>query len=268
VTPARPAGNSQGGTFGTSGSLTLRLPHEECLARHSSDRRNFRDDGVPQDYTEAAEWYRKAAEQGFARGQNALGFIYIHGRGVPQNYAEALTWYRKAADQGLAEAQQDLGVMYAKGNGVPQDYVMAHMWFNLAAARLPASAKDTRELAVKNRDLAASKMTAPQIAEAQRLARNDIVYDRLAPGVLEQLKKVNPKDEAGRRKRKHFQWLTTNIGYPKLREHLGAVVAIMKLSNDWHDFRAKLNKLHPPIGKPTQLSLEFAEEGPDTGKGL
>jgi len=43
---------------------------------------------------------------------------------------------------------------------------------------------------------------------------NDIVYDRLAPGVLEQLNKVNPKDEAGRRKNRHFQWLTNNIGYP------------------------------------------------------
>ncbi len=99
---------------------------------------------------------------------------------------------------------------------------------------------------------------------------NDIVYDRLAPGVLDELKKVNPKDETtGRRKRKHFQWLTNNVGYPKLREHLGAVVAIMKLSTDWHDFRAKLDKLHPPIGKPTQLSMEFAdEEEADTGKGL
>ncbi|MGH6770992.1 MAG: P63C domain-containing protein [Xanthobacteraceae bacterium] len=58
---------------------------------------------------------------------------------------------------------------------------------------------------------------------------NDIIYDRLAPGVLEQLKKVNPKDEAtGRRKHKNFQWLTSNAGYPKLREHLGAVIAIMK----------------------------------------
>jgi len=99
---------------------------------------------------------------------------------------------------------------------------------------------------------------------------NNIVYDRLAPGVLEELKKVNPKDEAtGRRKRKHFQWLTSNVGYPKLREHLGAVVAIMKLSTDWHDFKAKLDRLCPPLGKPTQLSFEYADEdAEDTGKGL
>jgi hypothetical protein len=87
--------------------------------------------------------------------------------------------------------------------------------------------------------------------------------------VLKKLKAVNPKQETGRRKHKHFQWLTSNVGYPKLREHLGSVVTIMKLSNDWYDFRAKLDRLHPSYRKPTQLSLEFADdEEPDTGKGL
>jgi hypothetical protein len=101
------------------------------------------------------------------------------------------------------------------------------------------------------------------------LLTNDIVYDRLAPGVADELRKVNPKTESGRRKHKNFQWLTSNIGYPKLREHLGSVVAIMKLSLDWYDFRAKLDKLHPHYGKPTQLSFEYAdEEKEDTGKGL
>jgi P63C domain len=100
------------------------------------------------------------------------------------------------------------------------------------------------------------------------LFTNDIVYDRLAPGVLDELKKVNPKSETGRRRHKNFQWLTANVGYPKLREHLGSVVAIKKLSTDWHDFRAKLNKIHPSYGKPTQLSLAFADDEPDTGKGL
>jgi hypothetical protein len=101
------------------------------------------------------------------------------------------------------------------------------------------------------------------------LLTNDIVYDRLAPGVLEELKRVNPKDEVGRRKHRHFQWLTSNRGYPKLREHLGAVVATMRLSGDWHDFMAKLDKYYPRKGKPTQLSFEYGgEEAPDDGKGL
>ena len=100
------------------------------------------------------------------------------------------------------------------------------------------------------------------------LLTNNIVYDRLAPGVLDELKKVNPRHESGRRKHKHFQWLTSNRGYPKLREHLGAVTATMKLSADWHDFIAKLDKHYPPQNKPTQLSMEFANEEPDTGEGL
>jgi hypothetical protein len=100
------------------------------------------------------------------------------------------------------------------------------------------------------------------------LLTNAIVYDRLAPGVLDELKKANPKNESGRRSTKYFQWLTKNIGYPKLREHLGAVIATMKLSVDWPDFKMKLDRNYPRIGKPTQLSMEFAESERDTGKGF
>ena len=45
---------------------------------------------------------------------------------------EAVGWWRKAAEQGYAKAQFNLGIMYGNGRGVPQDYVEAHMWFNLA----------------------------------------------------------------------------------------------------------------------------------------
>jgi uncharacterized protein len=46
-----------------------------------------------------------------------------------------------------------------------------NMWSNLAAAHYPASEKENRGKAVKNRDLIAAKMTPAQIAEAQKLAR-------------------------------------------------------------------------------------------------
>ena len=42
----------------------------------------------------------------------------------------------------------------------------------------------------------------------------------------------------------------------------------MRPSNDWHDFKAKLDKNYPRIGKPTQLSMDFADDEADTGKGL
>lgn len=77
------------------------------------------------------------------------------------------------------------------------------------------------------------------------LYTNDIVYKRLAPGVLAELKAVQEKTPAGHAKHKLFQRLTDNVGYPKLREHLGSVVTLMKLSSDWDDFKAKLETIHP-----------------------
>ena len=96
--------------------------------------------------------------------------LYTKGEGVSQNDAEAAQWYRLAADHGLAGAQFNLGMMYAEGQGVSQDYVQAHMWLNLAASQLPAFGKDQRNTTVNARDVVASKMTPPQVAEAEELA--------------------------------------------------------------------------------------------------
>ena len=90
-------------------------------------------EGVPRDYVEAAKWYRKAAEQGIATAQFALGEMYHKNEGVPRDYVEAAKWYRKAAEQGNDKAQSNLGEMYHKGEGVPQDYVEAAKWYRKAA---------------------------------------------------------------------------------------------------------------------------------------
>ena len=94
------------------------------------------------------------AENGNAAAQVNLGVMYANGQGVPEDDAEAVRWYR--------------GISYGNGEGVPQDFVQAHKWFNLAASR---GSGENRESAVRNRDLIAQQMTAAQIAEAQRLAR-------------------------------------------------------------------------------------------------
>jgi P63C domain len=94
---------------------------------------------------------------------------------------------------------------------------------------------------------------------------NDIVYRRIAPGVLAELKRVQLKDEGGRPKHKLFQRLTANAGYPKLREHLGSVVTLMKLSRDWGDFRLKLDQIHPRYGDTMMLPFDDLESDPGTG---
>src|SRR5215467_5458681 len=89
--------------------------------------------GVEQNYAKAAEWYRKAADQGVADAQARLGVMYAYGQGVPNNDTEAVKWYRKAADQGDADAQTRLGCMYENGRGVPKDDAEAVKWFRKAA---------------------------------------------------------------------------------------------------------------------------------------
>lgn len=96
---------------------------------------------------------------------------------------------------------------------------------------------------------------------------NDIIYKRLAPGVLDELKRVTPKLESGRHKDKLFQRLTMNLGYPKLREHLGSVVTMMKLSRDWHDFKGKIDRLHPRYNETLPLPLDYKDDE-DDGKGF
>ena len=107
--------------------------------------------------------------------------MYNNGEGVQQDYAEAVNWYRKAAEQGDAFGQSNLGFMYELGNGVPQNYVLSHMWFNLAAAHSQNDFADYGNMAdimyeqtksdAEMRDELAKKMTPEQIAEAQRLAQ-------------------------------------------------------------------------------------------------
>ncbi len=68
---------------------------------------------VPQNYEEAAKWYRAAAEQECAPAQCNLGLCYETGRGVPQNVREAVRWFCRAARAGDKTAQHNLGVYYA-----------------------------------------------------------------------------------------------------------------------------------------------------------
>lgn len=98
---------------------------------------------------------------------------------------------------------------------------------------------------------------------------NDIVYKRLAPGILAELKRITPRQPStGRRKHKYYQRLTANVGYPKLKEHLGAVVAVMKMSKDWNDFVSKLDQHYPRYGETRPLPFDDFNPNEDNGQGL
>jgi len=127
--------------------------------------------GPGQDLAEAAAWYAKAAETGYALGQHNLAVMYESGRGVPQDFAQARHWFAAAGAQGKADsltnlglmeyrgqggpkdpaagirtltkaaelgsviAQYDLGALYEAGDGIPVDYAAAAAWYRAAAAQ-------------------------------------------------------------------------------------------------------------------------------------
>lgn len=85
----------------------------------------------------------------------------------------------------------------------------------------------------------------------------DLIYKRLAPGVQEELNRINPKDDKGNRAAKHHMWLTDNIGHPALRQHMHAVLGFMRASRTWDQFKALMDAAFPVMGSTVQIELEL-----------
>lgn len=86
---------------------------------------------------------------------------------------------------------------------------------------------------------------------------NKIVYERLPTGVLTELQHRNPTEPGtGRRKWKHHQFLSEDIGQPDLRDHLLQLVAVMRASKDWKAFERNFDAAFPQSGTQMDLELE------------
>lgn len=85
---------------------------------------------------------------------------------------------------------------------------------------------------------------------------NKYVYDLLPPGVKEELQRVNPTIKSGRRKYKHHQFLTEDIGNDTLKNHLIKVITLMQASKDWKDFNILFSRT---FNLPEQLELEMED---------
>jgi uncharacterized protein len=117
-------------------SVWFRKAAEQGYAKAQDQigRLNYGDDG---DWKQAAFWFNKAAEQGNDDAQLWLGTMYESGRGVGQDKTEALKWHRLSAKQGNPDAQVSLGQMYEDGEIVPQNYLEAATWYRKAAEHFP-----------------------------------------------------------------------------------------------------------------------------------
>lgn len=92
---------------------------------------------------------------------------------------------------------------------------------------------------------------------------NDFVYSRIAPKVLVELRKINPKNEKGNRKGKHPQYISTDFGHPKLKEHLASLIALAKGSGyNFNNFKRFVERAFPKYEQDGSQSIEipFTEE--------
>ena len=85
---------------------------------------------------------------------------------------------------------------------------------------------------------------------------NDIVYERLAPGVLDELQNINPTLPTGGRRDKHHQWFTPEHGHPRLKEHLAGVMALMRAAPNWSVFRRSLQRAYPKMNETIPMPLD------------
>ena len=127
--------------------------------------------GAAQDYAQAADWYRKAAEQNHGLAQFNLGIMYAKGQGVVRDDAQSVAWFGRAAKLGDAGGQYHMGrnCQRASMDGLPADApearIEAYKWYQLSAAQ---GYKDSEGAYAA----LTAKMTREDVAEAsQRVAR-------------------------------------------------------------------------------------------------
>jgi hypothetical protein len=85
---------------------------------------------------------------------------------------------------------------------------------------------------------------------------NEIIYERLPKGVLEELKSKNPPDEKGNRRMRYHQWLTPEIGHPKLQEIITGTNTLMKISPNWRKFKEHLVRAFPKYGDQQEFNFD------------
>ena len=101
--------------------------------------------GMPKNMDEALKWYVKAAEKGDEVAITKLGWMYFYGQnGVKQDYAEAAKWSKLANSNGQMDyfAAIHLAQIYKDGLGVQKDPVEANYWVwkaSMGSIQIPAA---------------------------------------------------------------------------------------------------------------------------------
>lgn len=85
----------------------------------------------------------------------------------------------------------------------------------------------------------------------------DLIYERMAPGLLKELEQKSPQDDKGQRENKLHQWLTGDVGDPMLASHLQSILTLQRLAIlnkwGWAKFVRTVDQVMPKKGQTLDL---------------
>lgn len=94
----------------------------------------------------------------------------------------------------------------------------------------------------------------------------DLVYERMAPGLLKELESKSPLDDKGNRASKLHQWLSEDAGDPMLANQLQSILTLQRLALangwGWQKFMSTVDQIMPKKGQNLSLPLPEPEQGP------
>jgi localization factor PodJL len=127
-------------------------------------------EGIAKDVQAARRLYVAAAEKGHAKAMHNLAVLYAEGIDGKPDYKLAADWFRKAAMYGVTDSQFNLAILYARGIGVTTNLAESYRWFALAAS---SGDQD----AAKKRDEVAGRLD-PQTLNAAKVAMQSFTPER------------------------------------------------------------------------------------------
>lgn len=86
---------------------------------------------------------------------------------------------------------------------------------------------------------------------------NQFIYEQLPSGVIDELRQKNPKDDLGRRRARHHQFLTEDVGHPHLQKQITKTVTLMQASDNWSMFKRLFARVFPRKGDQTDLLTDL-----------
>jgi len=182
-------------------ALKSAISKGEPMALFEVGRRYTDGTGVEKNLDEAAKWYERSAESGFAPAQYIIGNFNEKGIGLERNPAKAATWYEAAANNGNLIAMHNLAVLYATPGALSEqpDMARAFEWFKKAAvhgvrdSQVNAGIFHTNGAANGETNLVEAYKwfaVAGAAGDKDAISKREVVGNAMRPDQLEEAKKL------------------------------------------------------------------------------